>query len=121
MQRTVKAAAAKYFRKHDTVVQEREPIDEVNQIEDRLVFTQSSLVFGNKDAVNDDDDAIVTSSDRRAAIGELRWNGVAVCLVDHFGKSRYAYVREKVERSGELMMRSLPRIAYASASDNSRL
>ena len=79
-------------------MQEREPIDEVNQIEDRLLFTRSSLVFGSDDAVNDDDDAIVTSSDRRAAKGELRWNGVAVCLVDHFGKSRYAYVREKAGR-----------------------
>jgi hypothetical protein len=35
-------------------VQEREPIDEVNQIEDRLVFTRSSLVFGSENAVNDE-------------------------------------------------------------------
>src|SRR5450631_150467 len=98
MQRTVEAAAAKYFGKHYAVVQERKPIDKVNQIEDRRAFTQSSSVFGSKYSVNDDDDAIVTSSDRRAAKGELRWNGVAVCLVDHFGKSRYAHVREKAGR-----------------------
>jgi hypothetical protein len=62
------------------------------------MLTQSSLVFGDEYSVNDDDDAIVTRSDGRAAIGALRWNGVAVCLVDHFGKSRYAHVREKVGR-----------------------
>jgi hypothetical protein len=94
----VEAAAAKYFPKHYAVVQEREPLDKVHQIEDRVVFTQSSLVFGNEYSVNDYDDAIVTSSDGRAAIGELRWNGVAVCLVDHFGKSRYTHVRETAGR-----------------------
>jgi hypothetical protein len=38
LQRIVKAAAAKDFREHHTIVFERKPIDEVNQIEDRLAF-----------------------------------------------------------------------------------
>jgi len=93
-----RSGGGEYFGKHDAVAQVREPIDEVNQIEERLVFTRSSLVFGNDDSVNDDDDAIATRFDGRGAIGELRWNGVAVCLVDHFGKSRYTHVRETAGR-----------------------
>jgi hypothetical protein len=62
---------SKYFGKHHAVMQEREPIDKVNQIENCRAFTQSSLVFGGEYSVNDDEDVIVAKSNRCAAIGEL--------------------------------------------------
>ena len=62
---------SKYFGKHHAVVQEREPIDKVNQIENRSAFTQSYLVFGGEYSVNDDEDLNVANSNRGAAIGEL--------------------------------------------------
>jgi hypothetical protein len=44
----VEATAAKHFRKHDAMVLERKQIDEVNQIEDSLVFTKRYFMFGTE-------------------------------------------------------------------------
>jgi hypothetical protein len=66
----VEATAPKDFRKHDAMVLERKPIDEVNQIEDSLVFAKGSLMFGNECRVNDDANAVAKDFDDRIAMGK---------------------------------------------------
>jgi hypothetical protein len=78
----VEATAAKHFRKHDATVLERKLIDEVNQIEDSLVFTKRYFMFSTEYGVNEDVNAIARKFDDRIAMSALRWNRISVCLVD---------------------------------------
>jgi hypothetical protein len=88
----VEATAAKNFRNHDAMVLERKPIDEVNHIEDSLVFAKRYFMFSTEYAVNEDVNAIARKFDDRIAMSDLRWNGVSVCLVDDFGEAIDAHL-----------------------------
>jgi hypothetical protein len=88
----VEATAAKNFRNHDAMVLERKPIDEVNHIEDSLVFAKRYFMFSTEYGVNEDVNAIARKFDDRIAMSDLRWNGVSVCLVDDFGEAIDAHL-----------------------------